>query len=81
LLSLLQQSGFDDVTGEPLIRRADDEPETIRVRLEKYNEMTAPLLDYYKSKGVLFGFKGTESDVIFKELEQFLKTKLPRIEV
>lgn len=75
------QSGFDDVTGEPLIRRADDEPETIRIRLEKYNEMTAPLLDYYRSKGVLFGFAGTESDVIYKDLEAFLKEKLPRIEL
>lgn len=76
-----KKSGFDDVTGEALIRREDDEPETIRIRLEKYKEMCTPLLDFYKSKGVLFGFQGTESDVIYKDIELFLKAKLPRIEV
>lgn len=78
---LHHQPGFDDVTGEPLIRRTDDEPDTIRVRLEKYQEMTAPLLDFYREKGVLYGFAGTESDVIYKELEKFLKVKIPRIEI
>ena len=74
------QAGFDDVTGEALIRRPDDEPETVRIRLQKYNEMTAPLLDYYDSKGILFSFAGTESNVIYKALEQFLKAKLPELE-
>ena len=69
------------MTGEALIRRTDDDPETIRFRLQKYNEMTAPLLEFYKSKGVLFGFSGTESNVIYQDLEKFLKVKLPRIEV
>lgn len=69
------------MTGEPLIRRPDDEPDTIKYRLEKYNEMTAPLLDYYRSKGVLFGFAGTESDVIYKDIAEFLKLKIPRIEL
>ncbi len=40
----------DDVTGEPLIRRADDQEETIRKRLSVYRESTAPLLDYYQRR-------------------------------
>ena len=45
--------GLDDETGEPLIQRDDDKPEAIRHRLELYNEATAPLIDYYKAKGVV----------------------------
>jgi adenylate kinase len=42
-------AGLDDVTGEPLISRPDDEQETVRKRLEVYHQQTAPLLAYYKS--------------------------------
>jgi adenylate kinase len=38
----------DDETGEPLIQRKDDEEHTVRHRLEIYNTVTAPLVDYYK---------------------------------
>jgi len=33
--------------------RADDNPEVIKTRLKVYNESTAPLIDYYKEKGLL----------------------------
>jgi adenylate kinase len=39
--------GHDDVTGEPLIQRADDAEETVRKRLQVYHELTRPLVDYY----------------------------------
>jgi len=38
----------DDVTGEPLIQRDDDKEETVRKRLDVYNEQTRPLVDYYQ---------------------------------
>lgn len=38
---------FDDVTGEPLTIRKDDQPETVRKRLVEYHQLTAPLIDYY----------------------------------
>jgi adenylate kinase len=38
----------DDLTGEPLIQREDDKEETVRHRLEVYEELTAPLKSYYK---------------------------------
>ncbi|WP_170450273.1 adenylate kinase [Ruegeria arenilitoris] len=34
-------------------RRADDNAETVASRLEAYHEQTAPLIDYYKDRGVL----------------------------
>ena len=40
-------AGQDDVTGEPLIQRADDQEETVKKRLEVYNAQTRPLVDYY----------------------------------
>jgi adenylate kinase len=45
-----QVPGVDDVTGEPLVQREDDKPETIRKRLDVYHAQTAPLEQYYKSK-------------------------------
>jgi adenylate kinase len=43
--------GKDDVTGEDLIQRADDQEDTVRARLKVYDEQTAPLISYYKSWG------------------------------
>jgi adenylate kinase len=43
--------GKDDVTGEPLIQREDDKPETVKKRLEVYRKQTRPLVDYYKRDG------------------------------
>jgi adenylate kinase len=39
--------GHDDVTGEPLIQRADDLEDTVRKRLEVYQQQTRPLVNYY----------------------------------
>ncbi len=44
--------GVDDVTGEPLIRRADDNPETLKQRLKAYHQSTEPLIDFYAKLGL-----------------------------
>ena len=46
-------AGIDDETGEPLIQRDDDKEEAILNRLEVYNRQTAPLIAYYRDKGLL----------------------------
>lgn len=43
----------DDLTGEPLIRRSDDNPDALRKRLATYSELTAPLVDYYGNMKLL----------------------------
>ncbi|MCC5873178.1 MAG: adenylate kinase [Gammaproteobacteria bacterium] len=43
-----QRKGVDDVTGEPLVQRADDQEETVRKRLEVYHEQTQPLVAFYQ---------------------------------
>ena len=44
--------GKDDVTGEALIQRDDDKEETVRKRLQVYNDQTRPLVEYYSSWAV-----------------------------
>lgn len=43
-----RHAGVDDVTGEPLIHRDDDNEETIRKRLQVYHQQTAPLTAFYQ---------------------------------
>ena len=42
------EEGKDDVTGEPLVQRVDDEEATVRKRLGVYHDQTAPLVDFYQ---------------------------------
>ncbi|XP_018417550.1 PREDICTED: GTP:AMP phosphotransferase AK3, mitochondrial isoform X1 [Nanorana parkeri] len=70
-------SGIDDITGEPLIQREDDKPETVTKRLKGYEALTKPVLEYYQNKGVLNTFSGTETNKIWPHVHSFLRTKLP----
>ncbi len=40
-------------TGEDLVRRADDNPETLRTRLIAYHKQTVPIMSYYEKKGIM----------------------------
>ena len=42
----------DDVTGEPLIQRSDDNAETLKKRLSTYHAQTAPVVSYYQKTGI-----------------------------
>ena len=42
----------DDVTGEPLIQRSDDNEETLRKRLATYHQQTTPVVTYYQKTGI-----------------------------
>jgi adenylate kinase len=45
-----KKDGVDDETGEPLIQREDDMPETVKHRLQVYQNETKPLVAYYQSQ-------------------------------
>ena len=48
-----------DDTGEALIHREDDRPDTVRTRLGVYEELTAPLVDFYdQTEGLLSRIDG-----------------------
>ena len=46
-----QVEGKDDVTGEELTTRKDDQEETVRKRLVEYHQMTAPLISLQQRSG------------------------------
>lgn len=56
-------------------RRPDDNPETVRTRLQAYYKETSPLLGYYYAKGLLKGVDGmAEIDAVTAEIEGVLAT-------
>ena len=60
--------------GGELYRRADDNPETVKSRLETYNLQTAPLIEYYKSQGKLKSVTSGEGspDEVFAQICKIL---------
>lgn len=57
--------GLDDITGEPLVKRSDDNKLAMQTRLKEYKTTTAPLKQFYKDRGILTTISGDSSDVIF----------------
>ena len=53
------QEGICDRCGKELVLRDDDQPETVKNRLNVYHEQTQPLIDFYTNKGVLKTVDGT----------------------
>lgn len=51
--------GRCDKDGSPLEQREDDKPERVRRRLQVYYAQTKPLVDYYRSLGLLHTIDGT----------------------
>jgi nucleoside-triphosphate--adenylate kinase len=65
-------SGKDDETGEDLVQRPDDRPEAVRKRLEIYENVTRPVIEFYKKKGILKQFEGRTSDEIWPKVTAYL---------
>jgi adenylate kinase len=53
-----KQPGICDIDGSELYQRDDDKPETVTNRIEVYQNQTAPLIDYYKKRGILAEING-----------------------
>jgi adenylate kinase len=71
-----KKEGICDKCGGALFQRDDDKEETIKKRLEVYNAQTAPLMDYYRKKGILSSVNGTGSiDGIFQAVCKSLGLK------
>jgi len=75
-----KQSGIDDITGEPLIIRDDDKPETVLARLQNYQNQTQPVLEYYRDLGLLKEFTGKYSNEIWPHVHKYLSTKTQPIQ-
>ena len=71
-----KKDGFDDVTGEALIQREDDNPEVIKKRLSVYYNETEPLLEFHKNKDLKFiEIDASKSvDVVTDSIRQSIST-------
>ncbi|GGD03300.1 adenylate kinase [Thalassobacillus devorans] len=65
--------GKCDKDGSELIQREDDQPETVRKRLDVNIEQTQPMLDFYKDKGYLVTIEGDQDiNQVFKDIDEKL---------
>ena len=61
----------DDITGEPLVQRSDDNAEALKKRLETYHSQTAPVVSYYKKTGIWKGVDASrEPGEVWKSLDR-----------
>lgn len=68
-----KQEGICDNCGSQLVLRDDDQPETVKKRLDVYHEQTQPLIDYYKEKGILKSVDGMEPmETVFANIVKIL---------
>ncbi len=70
-----KEEGICDKDGETLIQREDDQPSTVKNRLEVNLEQTQPMLDFYSNKGDLVTINGSqEINSVFNDINEKLKT-------
>ncbi|MDS9472025.1 adenylate kinase [Sporosarcina pasteurii] len=69
-----KNEGVCDKDGSELYQREDDNPETVKNRLDVNMTQTAPLLDFYETKSVLSNING-QQDIqnVFKDLDVILQ--------
>lgn len=51
----------DDITGEPLVQRSDDNAEALKKRLVTYHKQTEPIVEYYKKTNIWSGIDASQS--------------------
>ncbi|OWR40670.1 adenylate kinase 2 [Danaus plexippus plexippus] len=67
----------DDETGEPLIRRSDDNVKALQKRLATYHNQTVPLIDYYMRKGLHYRIDASKSaETVFDKIDNIFKTQI-----
>ncbi|WP_106461010.1 adenylate kinase [Anaerococcus sp. Marseille-P3915] len=68
-----EKEGICDRCGGKLIQRNDDNYETVKNRINIYNEQTSPLIDYYKEAGKLITIDGAKTpEEVFNEFNSKL---------
>lgn len=82
------QPGKDDVTGEPLVQRSDDNELTFKSRLQSFHRETGPMIEHYsktfepsnetekrpeETQGIYTSLEGSTSDEIWPKLESLMR--------
>jgi len=71
-----KKPGICDICGGSLYQREDDKPEVIEERLKIYEKQSAPIVDYYRKKGILVEVDASRSkEEVIKNCEDILKAK------
>lgn len=66
----------DKCGGTEFLRRPDDNAETMKTRLSAYHAQTAPIIPYYRDKGILLQVDGmAEIDEVTRQIEKVLGLK------
>lgn len=59
------------------MQRKDDNPEVVKKRLEEYEKLTRPVIEFYRKVGILQEFSGRTSDEIWPKVLDCLITYIP----
>lgn len=66
----------DDITGEPLIQRSDDNADALKKRLVTYHKQTKPVVGYYQKTGIWSGLDASqEPGQVWKNMLKVLNEK------
>ncbi|NQS92495.1 MAG: adenylate kinase, partial [Chloroflexi bacterium] len=69
-----QEDGICDLDGGELYQREDDQPDTVRQRLAVYQAQTSPLIELYRSRGLLHKINGDQSiDDVGKDITRIVE--------
>ena len=72
-----QVEGKDDLTGEPLMQRKDDNAEALKKRMNGYHSMTTPILSYYKDQNKLSSINAMGNmNTIWKDIHTSLHSDI-----
>ncbi len=71
--------GRCDLDGTALVQRKDDAPDTVLHRLQVFRQWTAPLVDYYRARGLFLSVnaEGSVSDV-YRRILEFVQSRAAR---
>lgn len=80
-----KRAGLDDITGEPLEKRDDDNPATFKRRIDSFHEKTEPMMKRYSqlscptdpSRPLVVTLAGATSDEIWTKLEALICERFP----
>jgi len=71
-----KKQGVCDICGGELFQRADDNEQSVKVRLEAYDKQTSPLVHYYAEKGIVKDIDASkEIDQIFDDISKIIGEK------
>lgn len=69
-----KKDGVCDKCGQELYQRDDDNEEAMKTRIDTYFKITAPIIDYYKNKGILYEVESIDSKKTLEDVVEILKS-------